>query len=84
MIQINEENVRISHGHSASVIETERKHKPNNITWSDEIREKLQRRQLEMINKINKSRWFTKNDTSMDYVVKYIKIKEMSKNTLHL
>ena len=31
MIQINEENVRISCGHSVSVIETERKHKPNNV-----------------------------------------------------
>ena len=76
MIQMNEENTRISYGHSASVIETERKYKPNNVTWSDETQEKLQRRQLEMINKTNESRWFTKNDAIMDYVVKRIKIKK--------
>ena len=82
MIQINEENARISYDCSASVIETERKFKPNNVTWSDETQEKLQRRQLKIINKTNKAKWFTKNDAIMDYVVKHIKSKEMSENCI--
>ena len=44
------------------------------------MQEKLQRRQLKITNKTNEAKWFTKNDTIMDCVVKYIKIKETSEN----
>ena len=48
MIKINEENARLSYGYSKNVIETEWKCKPNKITWSDEMQEKLSRRKLKI------------------------------------
>ena len=36
-IRINEENSRCYYGYSANVLNTDRKCKPNIITWSDEV-----------------------------------------------
>ena len=44
IIQINEDNARLSYGYSESILTTQRKYKPNVIMWSDEIQEKLNRR----------------------------------------
>ena len=72
IIQINEDNARISYGYSESILETQRKYKPNVIMWSDEIQEKLNRRQLKVENRMNEPKWFTINKTIMDYAIQYI------------
>ena len=38
----------------------------------------LNRRQLEVINRSNEPRWITKNKTIMDYVIMYVKMKQIS------
>ena len=37
IIQINEDNARLSYRHLESILEIKRNYKPNVITWSDEI-----------------------------------------------
>jgi len=71
IIQINEDNARVSYGYSTSIIETERKDKPNEITWNDEIQVKLNRRNLRLENRTNEPKWISKNKTIMDYAVRY-------------
>ena len=78
IIQINEDNARMSYGYSASIIETSRKWKPNNVIWSDEIQEMLNRRQLKVMNRANEPKWITKNKTIMDYVKMYVKMNQIS------
>ena len=40
IFQINKDNARVSYGYSTSILETEGKNKPNEITWNDEIQVK--------------------------------------------
>ena len=78
IMKINEDNARMSYGYSASIIETSRKWKPNQITWSDETQDMLNRRQLEVINRSNEPRLITKNKTIMDYARTFVKTNKIS------
>jgi len=62
----------VQYGYSNSPIDINRIEKPDNITWSDEIQEKITRRGLKIENRINEPKWFIRNKTIMDMVVKYI------------
>ena len=52
-IRINEENTRYYYGYSANILNTDWKHKPNIISWSDEIQHVLKSRELQLINCVN-------------------------------
>jgi len=78
MIQINEDNARLSYGYANSILETDRSWKPNQISWSDEIQQKLQKRNMELINRQNEPKWFTVNKTIMDYAQQYVKQNQLS------
>jgi len=78
MIQINENNARLSYGYRNSILEIDRKWKPNQISWSDEIQQKLQKRNMELINRQNEPKWFTVNKTIMDYAQQYKHLKNLS------
>jgi len=82
MIQINEDNVKASYGYSKSVMETKRKYKPNEITWNDEIQVKLEKRQLTIHNRTNEPKWMSRNNTIMDYAVKYIEAERLQEKIL--
>ena len=71
--QIIEDNTHIQYGYSKSVIEVNRLEKPSKITWSDEMQERLSRRGLQIENRVNEPKWFTRNETIMDMVAKYVK-----------
>ena len=47
MLQINEDNPRISYAYAKSIMETNSKWKPKQIIWSNEIQKKLERRKLQ-------------------------------------
>jgi len=68
----------MQYGYSKGIIEMERCGKLKNIIWSDEIQEKLTKRGLQLINRINEAKWFTKNETIMDCILKYVRNKELS------
>ena len=68
IIQINEENMQMQYGYSKSIIEMERESKPKKIIWSDKIQQKLCRRKLRLINRMNEVNYITKNKTIMDLV----------------
>ena len=57
VIQINEDNARIQYGYSKSLMDVDRKVKPNKIIWSDKIQQKLSRRNLEIINRLEEPKW---------------------------
>ena len=59
-------------------MEVNRIEKPRNITWSNEIQEKIERRGLKMENRIYEPKRFTSNSTIMDIVVKYVQEIEAS------
>ena len=50
--------------------------------WSDEIQEKLSRRQLEVENRMNEPKWLIKNKTIIDYAIQYVKCKGLKKEIL--
>ena len=78
IMQINEDNARVSYGYSKGVLETDRKIKPNQITWSDEIQVKLNRRSLKIENRRNEPEWISKNMTIMDYASQYIEVEGLN------
>ena len=80
-MQINEDNARVSYGYSKGVLERDRKNKPNQITWSDEIQVKLNRRSLKIDNRRNEPKWISKNMTIMDYVSQYIEVEGLKNET---
>ena len=47
--------------------------KPNKVIWSNEVQQKLSRRKLVIINRIDEPKWVSKNKTIMDMVVEYVK-----------
>lgn len=69
LININEENIRLHHGFSASVTESRLKWCPAINTWSDEIRLILRSRKLDLINRMNETKWISMNKTIMDYAI---------------
>ena len=71
MININEDNIRLHYGFKTSVIDSNLEWNPSVQTWSDEIRLILRSRQLEVINRVNETKWLTKNKTIMDFAVEY-------------
>ena len=71
MIKINEDNVRFYYGFSAEVIDPRLEWNPAVMTWSNEIRLMLKSRRMQLINRINESKWITKNKTIMDYAIQY-------------
>ena len=73
IIQIIEDNAHMQYGYSKSIIETDRIVKLIRITWSDEIQQKLSRRKIEIINRVNEPKWFSKNRIIMEMVVEYIR-----------
>ena len=78
MIKINEENARLFYGYSDNVMDVELENKPNIVTWSDEVQHMLSCRDLKIINRTNDNIWISKNESIMDYVVKYVKEKKYS------
>ena len=72
IIQINEDNARLSYGYSKSIVESKKIHKPKKVIWCDEIQDKLERRRLRIDNRINEAKWISKNLTIMDYAIKYV------------
>ena len=82
IIQINEDNARLSYGYSRSVLETKRIHKPEKVIWCNEIQAKLDRRRLSMENRINEVKWISTNLTIMDYAIKYVDRQRLNENIL--
>jgi len=82
IIQINEDNARLSYGYSRSVLETKRSHKPKQVIWSDEIQAKLDRRRLKIENRLNERTWISKNLTIMDYAIKYVDSQRLKEEIL--
>ena len=64
------------------MLESKRQCEPNEITWSNEIQEKLVKRQLKIENKTNEPKWVSKNKTIMDYAIKHVKNKELKDEIL--
>ena len=64
MIQINKDNMRI--------MNISRKWKLNYIIQSNKIQEKLSRRKLEVINRINELKQIIRNQTVIDYTKIYM------------
>ena len=81
---MNKDNARISYGYLETILLTQRKYKLNVIMWSNEIQEKLNRRQLEVENRMNKPKWFITNKMIMNYSIKYTKWKELKEEILAL
>ena len=73
LITINEDNTRLYYGFSANIIELKLEWNPAINTWSDEIRLILRSRNLELFNRINETKWISKNQTIMDYAIRYSK-----------
>jgi len=71
LININEDNARLYYGFAASIIDSKLEWNPGKCSWSDEIRLMLRSRNLEIINRINETKWITKNKTIMDYAIQY-------------
>jgi len=73
IIQIIEDNARVQYRYSKSIIDVSRNEKPNNITWSDEIQEKIERRGMKLENRVKDAKSFTRNKTIMEMAVEYAK-----------
>ena len=78
IIRINEENARVFYGYSKSIMEVERRYKPEKIIWSDEIQDILGKRNLQMINCVQEKKWISKNKTIMDYAIEYVEQNELT------
>ena len=63
----------MQYGYSKHILETSRELKPKQAIWSDEIQQKLEKCNLEFINRLNENELSTKNKTIMDYAVDYVK-----------
>ena len=75
-MQINKENAQMQYGYSKSIIEMKRESKPKKIIWSDKMQQKLCRRKLRLINRMNEVNWVTKNKIIIDLVLEYVKNQE--------
>jgi len=82
MIRINEENSRLFYGYSGHVLDVELKNKPKVVTWSDEVQNMLSSRGLKIVNRINERKWMSKNESIMDYAIKYVKAEELDYNVV--
>lgn len=71
MMQIIEDDARSQHGYSKSIMEANRLEKPKNITWSDEIQAKLERREIKLENRANEPKRFAVNKTIMEMAVEH-------------
>ena len=60
------------------------KHKPRNVMWSDELEEKLNKRDLKLINKSSEPKKFVVNETIMDYAVKHMQEKDKDRDEVAL
>jgi hypothetical protein len=82
VIRINEENARCFYGYSESMININCQYWPEKMIWSDEIKDKLTKRDLMLHNCVNERSWVSKNKTIMDYAVEYVTERELTKKTL--
>ena len=73
VIQINEDNARLQYGYSKSIIDTDKQEKINKVIWSDEIKMKLSKRNIEITNRRNEPELMLKNSIIIDKVVTYVK-----------
>ena len=75
-MQTIEDDARVQHRCSKSTMEANRNEKPDKITWSDKIQEKMQRRGMTLENRANDTKRFTRNKTIMEIVVEHAKEEE--------
>ena len=70
-LEVNERNVAFQHRYNKNVFEVKRKLKPNQITWSDEVGEGLESRNIVLVNANLTQHIKTKNKTIMDLAAAY-------------
>ena len=75
-ININEENSFIDNGINKDPIKTPHNKRFWEYTWSDEITEYLQKRDLEVINQDEIKNQVMSNKTIIDYAVEFVKLKQ--------
>ena len=55
------------------MLEISRELKPKQLMWSDEIQQKLEKRDLTVVNRLNEKKPITKNKTIMDHAAEHVK-----------
>ena len=81
-LEVNERNVAFQYGYNKNVLEVKRKLKPNQITWSDEIGERLESRNVVFVNANLTQCIRTKNKAMMDLAAAHAESKNMSEKII--
>ena len=74
-IGINKRNTSFQYGYKRNIMEIFREGKLLRGIWSDDIAEMINKRNIKLINTEKMSYIETRNNTIMDYAVKYLKEK---------